>query len=69
MVENRNTWAYTQYVRDQRYFELQNNAKYKQLGLWSLSQDQTIAPWEWRKSKNSASGQQGAKTVSKRVYS
>lgn len=51
MVENGNAWAYTQYVRDQRYFQLQKNAKSKQLGLWSLSQDQTIAPWEWRKNK------------------
>lgn len=51
MVENGNAWAYTQYVRDQRYFELQKNAKAKQLGLWSLNQDQTIAPWEWRKKR------------------
>jgi micrococcal nuclease len=51
MVENGNAWAYTQYVRDQSYFQLQKNAKSKQLGLWSLSQEQTIAPWEWRKNK------------------
>jgi endonuclease YncB( thermonuclease family) len=51
MVENGNAWAYTQYVRDQNYFELQKSAKSKQLGLWSLSKDQTIAPWEWRKNK------------------
>jgi micrococcal nuclease len=51
MVENGNAWAYTQYVRDSSYFELQKNAKSKQLGLWSLSQDQIVAPWEWRKNK------------------
>lgn len=51
MVENGNAWAYTQYVRDQNYFELQEIAKSKQLGLWSLSKGQTIAPWEWRKNK------------------
>lgn len=51
MVENGNAWAYTQYVRDQNYFELQKSAKSKQLGLWSLNKEQTIAPWEWRKNK------------------
>ncbi|EIK44808.1 putative micrococcal nuclease [Cellvibrio sp. BR] len=51
MVENGNAWAYTEYVRDQNYFELQERAKSKQLGLWSLSKEQTMAPWEWRKNK------------------
>jgi endonuclease YncB( thermonuclease family) len=51
MVENGNAWAYTQYVRDQNYFVLQKNAESKQLGLWSLSQDQITPPWEWRRKK------------------
>lgn len=51
MVETGNAWAYTQYVRDQYYFVIQKNAKLNRLGLWSLSQDQIMAPWEWRKKK------------------
>ena len=49
MVEHGNAWAYTQYVRDQNYFVLQKSAESMQLGLWSLSEDQIMAPWEWRK--------------------
>lgn len=49
MVETGNAWAYTQYVRDQSYFTLQMNAKSRKAGLWSLPEEQIIAPWEWRR--------------------
>jgi endonuclease YncB( thermonuclease family) len=51
MVEHGNAWAYTQYVRDKNYFVLQKNAESNQFGLWSLSRDQIMPPWEWRKKK------------------
>ncbi len=49
MVETGNAWAYTQYVSDQSYFTLQKNAKSRKAGLWSLPEEQIIAPWEWRR--------------------
>ena len=49
MVEHGNAWAYEKYVRDQNYFALQKSAQTSKAGLWSLSEDQTVAPWEWRK--------------------
>lgn len=49
MVENGNAWAYKKYVHDQNYFALQKSAQTRKIGLWSLSEEQTIAPWEWRK--------------------
>jgi len=49
MVEHGNAWAYGKYVRDQHYFDLQKSAQTHKVGLWSLSEDQTIAPWVWRK--------------------
>lgn len=51
MVESGNAWAYTQYVRDKSYFTLQDKAKSLRVGLWSLSEDKIMAPWEWRKKK------------------
>ena len=51
MVENGNAWAYEKYVHDANYFTLQKSAQTSKAGLWSLSEDQTVAPWEWRKKK------------------
>lgn len=48
MVQNGDAWAYTKYVTDQEYFLLQQLAKTQKIGLWSISDDQTIPPWEWR---------------------
>lgn len=49
MVEHGNAWAYEKYVRDQDYFALQKSAQQNKFGLWSLSEDQPVAPWVWRK--------------------
>ena len=49
MVEQGNAWAHEKYVRDQDYFALQNSAHTQKMGLWSLKEDQTVAPWLWRK--------------------
>jgi micrococcal nuclease len=49
MVEHGNAWAYEKYVHDPSYFALQKSAQTSKAGLWSLSEDQTVAPWEWRK--------------------
>lgn len=48
MVQSGNAWAYTQYVDDKEYFQLQEQAKNNHAGLWSMDNDQTIPPWEWR---------------------
>lgn len=48
MVQNGDAWAYTTYVTDQEYFLLQEQSKTQKIGLWSISEDQTIPPWEWR---------------------
>lgn len=49
MVETGNAWAYTAYVADSEYFQLQERAQNNAAGLWSLNQSQIIPPWEWRK--------------------
>lgn len=51
MVKHGNAWAYTKYVVDQEYFDLQAYAKKQRVGLWSLNPDQITPPWEWRHKK------------------
>lgn len=51
MVQNGDAWAYTEHVIDPEYFQLQEQAKSNQYGLWSISSGQAIAPWEWRKKR------------------
>lgn len=48
MVKNGDAWAYTKYVSDREYFRLQDQAKNSKVGLWTLSSNQAIPPWEWR---------------------
>lgn len=49
MVETGNAWAYEKYVHDRNYFALQKSAQIRKVGLWSLTEEQTVAPWEWRR--------------------
>jgi len=49
MVGHGNAWEYEKYVHDPSYFSLQKGAQTLKAGLWSLSKDQTVAPWELRK--------------------
>lgn len=49
MVESGNCWAYTQYVKDQTLFRLQEEARNAKRGLWQLPAAERVPPWEWRK--------------------
>ncbi len=47
-------WAFRKYMRrqDDAYLcELEHEARIAKRGLWSLSKDQIVAPWEWRRRK------------------
>lgn len=48
LVANGHAWAYRQYLKDQEYLSLEDNAKSAKRGLWSLQADQIMPPWEWR---------------------
>ena len=47
MVKSGNAWVYDQYVTDQTFYEDQNYARSRKLGLWESNDP--IQPWEWRK--------------------
>lgn len=48
MVRRGGAWAYRQYLTDDRLIGLETQARAARLGLWSLSPNQTLPPWEWR---------------------
>ena len=47
MVKSGHAWVYDQYVTDQTFYEDQNYAKSRKLGLWKSSDP--IQPWQWRR--------------------
>ena len=47
MVKSGHAWVYDQYVTDQTFYEDQNYARSRKLGLWESNDP--IQPWEWRR--------------------
>ena len=48
MVQQGDAWAYRDYLEDPSYCAWEAAARASKRGLWSLSADSPIAPWEWR---------------------
>ena len=48
MVRNGSAWAYRQYLVDRSLLTLEQEAKTAKRGLWSMSANQIVPPWEWR---------------------
>jgi endonuclease YncB( thermonuclease family) len=40
------------YAKDRSLIELEEAARASHTGLWSLSADQLVPPWEFRRNKN-----------------
>lgn len=51
-VKTGNAWVYTRYATDKSLFEMEKQARMNKIGLWQLPENERIAPWIWRKSKN-----------------
>ena len=47
MGKSGHAWVYDQYVTDQTFYEDQNYARSRKLGLWESNDP--IQPWEWRR--------------------
>ena len=52
MVAQGLAWVYIQYATDARLFELENEARERQLGLWASASP--TPPWVWRRQAKSA---------------
>jgi len=48
LVREGHAWAYRQYLSDEEFCHLEEAARVGKTGLWALSPDKQIAPWEWR---------------------
>jgi endonuclease YncB( thermonuclease family) len=51
MLKRGHAWAYRHYADDPAYCADEKAARDRQLGLWKLSPEQRVAPWEWRRRK------------------
>ena len=60
MVEQGDAWAYRQYLTDQTLIATEARARQQGAGLWSMSDQQTVAPWEWRQGVRVGTGDTGA---------
>lgn len=47
MVANGAAWVFQ--INNPELLELEKQAKQKRIGLWALSHDKRLPPWEWRK--------------------
>ena len=52
MVEQGGAWAYPQYVRDRAFVRAEERARLARRGLWSMPERQTVAPWEFRRTRS-----------------
>ena len=52
MVEQGGAWAYPQYVRDRAFVRAEDRARRAKRGLWSMPERQTVAPWEFRRTRS-----------------
>ncbi len=44
-------WVYRQFARDQSLFQLEEQAKAAQRGLWGLPEAERCPPWDWRRGR------------------
>jgi endonuclease YncB( thermonuclease family) len=56
MVEEGAAWAYREYLTDDTLIATEARARQSRVGLWSMSDTQTVAPWEWRQGVRVGSG-------------
>lgn len=65
MIELGAAWVYRQYAKDQKLYLLEDIARKKKIGLWSLPEAEKIPPWDWRRMKKNASSIDKSKASSK----
>ena len=57
MVKDGHAWAYRRYLTDQTLLATEARARGERSGLWSMSDAQTVPPWEWRQGVRVAQAQ------------
>jgi endonuclease YncB( thermonuclease family) len=54
MAQRGAAWFYPRYARNAALFEIEEQARTAQRGLWSLPRNQRLEPWVWRERKRTA---------------
>ena len=49
MVRDGHAWAYREYLTDQTLIATEARARQSRSGLWSMSDAETVPPWQWRR--------------------
>ncbi len=49
MVRDGDAWVYREYLTDQTLLATEARARQARSGLWSLSDSETVPPWQWRR--------------------
>ena len=49
MVTDGDAWVYRKYATDDSLFDLENEARAGNRGLWALPEADRVPPWEWRR--------------------
>lgn len=56
-------WVYRRYLTDTSLIEVEARAKRERVGLWSMPEAQTVAPWDWRRGERAGGALQSDSTV------
>ena len=48
-------YVYPGYATTERLYEVEEEARENQAGIWKLPEKERVKPWEWRKQKKAAS--------------
>lgn len=67
MLEQGAAWAFRRYLTDVTLIEVEAKARHERAGLWSLSEAQTVAPWDWRRGVREG-GTRSPEAVTQPVY-
>lgn len=51
-------WVFRRYLTDTSLIEVEARAKRERVGLWSMPEAQTVAPWDWRRGERTGGAQQ-----------
>lgn len=61
-------YHYKDFNQDKTLAALEQQAKNQQLGLWSLPENERLAPWEWRQNKNPEAKEQDSPFDCRKKY-
>lgn len=63
MVAIGGAWVFRRYLTDTSLIEVEARAKRERIGLWSIPEAQTVAPWDWRRGERGGGTPQADLTV------